>query len=52
MYVYAFISMNIHSAEHLAGWGKSLQESQERAFVVGFLILIAYHTWAVAVKWS
>lgn len=52
MFVYAFIGMNICSAEHLAGWGKSPQESQEGAFVVGFPILIASHTWAVTVKWS
>jgi len=36
MYVYAFRSMHICSAERLTRWGKALQESQERAFVVDF----------------
>lgn len=52
MYVYAFISMHICSAEHSAGWSKSLQESQEGAFVVDFLIGIAYRAWAVTAEWS
>lgn len=52
MFVYAFISIHIRSAEHLSAWSKSLQESQEGAFVGDFLILIAYHAWAVTAEWS
>lgn len=52
MYVYVFINMHICSAEHLTGWDQSVQESQKGAFVVDFLIVIAYHTWAVTVEWS
>lgn len=52
MYVYVFINTHICSAEHLAGWNQSVQQSQKEAFVVDFLIVIAYRTWTVTVEWS